>query len=116
MMRMSFASLRLAIIGSLVAIGLSGCGVNEVPKLDEQVKAAWSQVQNQYQRRADLVPNLVETVKGYATQERETLTAVIEARAKATSVQLPADITQNPEAFKQFQSAQAGLTGALGRL
>jgi LemA protein len=100
----------------VTAIALAGCGVNEVPKLDEQVKAAWSQVQNQYQRRADLVPNLVETVKGYATQERETLTAVIEARAKATSVQLPADITQNPEAFKQFQSAQAGLTGALGRL
>ena len=101
---------------AVMAVALSGCGVNEVPKLDEQVKAAWSQVQNQYQRRADLVPNLVETVKGYATQERETLTAVIEARAKATSVQLPADITQNPEAFKQFQSAQAGLTGALGRL
>jgi LemA protein len=100
----------------VTAIALAGCGVNEVPNLDEQVKAAWSQVQNQYQRRADLVPNLVETVKGYATQERETLTAVIEARAKATSVQLPADITQNPEAFKQFQSAQAGLTGALGRL
>ena len=100
----------------VTAVALAGCGVNEVPKLDEQVKAAWSQVQNQYQRRADLVPNLVETVKGYATQERETLTAVIEARAKATSMQLPADITQNPEAFKQFQSAQAGLTGALGRL
>ena len=100
----------------VTAVALAGCGVNEVPKLDEQVKAAWSQVQNQYQRRADLVPNLVETVKGYATQERETLTAVIEARAKATSVQLPADITQNPEAFKQFQAAQAGLSGALGRL
>jgi LemA protein len=100
----------------VTAVALAGCGVNEVPKLDEQVKAAWSQVQNQYQRRADLVPNLVETVKGYATQERETLTAVIEARAKATSVQLPADITQNPEAFKQYQAAQAGLTGALGRL
>ena len=100
----------------VTAIALAGCGVNEVPKLDEQVKAAWSQVQNQYQRRADLVPNLVETVKGYATQERETLTAVIEARAKATSVQLPADITQNPEAFKQYQQAQGQLTGALGRL
>ncbi|MBX7197810.1 MAG: LemA family protein [Rhodospirillaceae bacterium] len=100
----------------VTAVALAGCGVNEVPKLDEQVKAAWSQVQNQYQRRADLVPNLVETVKGYATQERETLTQVIEARAKATSVQLPADITQNPEAFKQFQQAQGQLTGALGRL
>ncbi len=100
----------------LALVTLSGCGVNEVPRLDEQVKAAWSQVQNQYQRRADLVPNLVETVKGYATQERETLTAVIEARAKATSIQLPADITQNPEAFKQFQAAQSQLSGALGRL
>ena len=100
----------------LALVALSGCGVNEVPRLDEQVKAAWSQVQNQYQRRADLVPNLVETVKGYATQERETLTAVIEARAKATSLQLPADITQNPEAFKQFQAAQSQLSGALGRL
>ncbi len=100
----------------VTAVALAGCGVNEVPKLDEQVKAAWSQVQNQYQRRADLVPNLVETVKGYANQEQETLTAVIEARAKATSVQLPADITQNPDAFKQFQQAQGQLSGALGRL
>ncbi len=108
--------MRRFIVMLVTAVALAGCGVNEVPKLDEQVKAAWSQVQNQYQRRADLVPNLVETVKGYATQERETLTAVIEARAKATSVQLPADITQNPEAFKQFQAAQAGLSGALGRL
>ena len=108
--------LRRFLVICVTAVALAGCGVNEVPKLDEQVKAAWSQVQNQYQRRADLVPNLVETVKGYATQERETLTAVIEARAKATSMQLPADITQNPEAFKQFQAAQAGLSGALGRL
>lgn len=106
---------RIPILLALL-VGLTGCGVNEVPRLDEQVKAAWSQVQNQYQRRADLVPNLVETVKGYATQERETLTAVVEARAKATSVQLPADITQNPEAFKQFQANQAQLSGALGRL
>ena len=95
---------------------LAGCGVNEVPRLDEQVKAAWGQVQNQYQRRSDLVPNLVETVKGYATQERETLTAVIEARAKATSIQLPANITENPQAFKEFQASQAQLSGALGRL
>ncbi len=100
----------------LALFALSGCGVNEVPRLDEQVKAAWAQVQNQYQRRADLIPNLVETVKGYASQERETLTAVIEARAKATSVQLPADITQNPEAFRKFEQSQQQLTGALGRL
>jgi LemA protein len=101
---------------ALMLFALSGCGVNEVPRLDEQVKAAWAQVQNQYQRRADLVPNLVETVKGYATQERETLTAVTEARAKATSVQLPSNITENPEAFHQFEQAQAQLSGALGRL
>ncbi len=100
----------------LALFALTGCGVNEVPRLDEQVKAAWGQVQNQYQRRADLVPNLVETVKGYATQERETLTAVTEARAKATSVQIPADITQNPEAFRKFEQSQQQLSGALGRL
>ena len=87
-----------------------------LPRLDEEVKASWSQVQNQYQRRADLIPNLVETVKGYAEHERETLEAVIEARAKATSMQLPADITQDPEAFQQFQQNQAGLSSALARL
>jgi LemA protein len=104
----------LAIV--LVLVGLSACGVNDVPRLDEQTKAAWSQVQNQYQRRADLIPNLVETVKGYATHEQETLTAVIEARAKATSTTLPADITSNPEAFQKFQRNQSALTSALGRL
>jgi LemA protein len=108
--------LKRALAAFMVLVGLSGCGVNEVPRLDEQVKAAWSQVQNQYQRRADLVPNLVETVKGYAAQERETLTAVVEARAKATATQLPPDILENPEAFKRFQDNQAALTGALGRL
>jgi LemA protein len=104
------------LILAFALFALSGCGVNDVPRLDEQVKAAWGQVQNQYQRRADLVPNLVETVKGYATQERETLTAVTEARAKATSVQIPANITENPEAFKEFEKSQAQLSGALGRL
>jgi LemA protein len=99
-----------------VLVGLAGCGVNEVPRLDEQVKSSWGQVQNQYQRRADLVPNLVETVKGYAAHERDTLTAVIEARAKATATPIPANITENPEAFKKFQENQANLTGALGRL
>ena len=108
--------MRRFVVLAMTLLALSGCGVNEVPRLDEQGKAAWGQVQNQYQRRADLVPNLVETVRGYAQQERETLTAVIEARAKATSVQLPADITQNPEAFRQFEQSQAQLTGALGRL
>jgi LemA protein len=100
----------------MLALGLSGCGVNDVPRYDEETKAAWSEVLNQYQRRADLVPNLVETVKGYAQQERQTLTAVVEARAKATQMQLPSDILTNPDAFKQFQDNQAALTGALSRL
>jgi LemA protein len=100
----------------LLAGSLSACGVNDVPRLDEQVKAAWSQVQNQYQRRADLVPNLVETVRGYANQERQTLQAVVEARAKATQMQIPANITENPEAFQQFQQNQAALSSSLARL
>ena len=95
---------------------LAGCGINTIPTLDEQVKAAWSQVQNQYQRRSDLIPNLVETVKGAARQEQATLTAVIEARAKATSIQVDASTLNNPEKFKQFQDAQNQLTGALSRL
>ena len=87
-----------------------------LPTLDEQVKAAWSEVLNQYQRRADLIPNLVETVKGYAHQEQQVLTEVTEARAKATQMQLPADVLSNPEAFHQFEQNQAALGGALGRL
>jgi len=101
---------------ALLLLGLSGCGVNNVPRLDEQVKAAWSQVLNQYQRRSDLIPNLVETVRGYAKQEQATLTAVVEARAKATQMLLPPDILSNPDAFKQFQANQATLGGALSRL
>ena len=107
--------IRLVAIG-LVAVVLAGCGINNVPTYQENMKAKWSQVQNEYQRRADLIPNLVETVKGYAQQEKDVLTAVVEARAKATSVQLPADITSDPEAFKKWQDAQGALTGALGRL
>ncbi len=80
-MRLSFAKLSLAVIGLCLGLGLSGCGVNDVPQLDEQVKASWSQVLNQYQRRSDLIPNLVETVKGYAKQEEATLTEVVVARA-----------------------------------
>lgn len=95
---------------------LSGCGINNIPTLDEQVKADWGQVQNQYQRRADLIPNLVETIKGYAKHEQETLTAVIEARAKATSIQVDASTLDNPEKLKQFQQAQDQLSGALSRL
>ena len=108
---------RLQIATLLVfATLLTACGINNIPTLDEQAKAAWGQVQNQYQRRADLIPNLVETVRGYARQEQETLTRVIEARAKATQMQLPANITQNPEAFRQFQENQAQLSSALARL
>jgi LemA protein len=102
---------------ALVLIGVPGCGhINRMPQLDEQVKAAWSEVLNQYQRRTDLIPNLVETVKGYAHQEQQVLTQVVEARAKATQMQLPADILSNPEAFHQFEQNQAALGGALGRL
>jgi len=108
--------LRAAFAGLCLAILLTGCDVNAVPRLDEQVKAAWSEVLNQYQRRTDLIPNLVETVKGYATQEQETLVKVTEARAKATQMQLPADITSNPQAFHQFEQNQAALGGALGKL
>ncbi len=104
----------LAVIGLVGA--LSACDVNAVPRMDEEVKAAWSQVQNQYQRRADLVPNLVETVKGYAAQEQETLTRVTEARARATSVQISPEMLSDPEAFKRFQDAQTELGRSLGRL
>jgi len=100
----------------LISTVLSGCGINTIPTLDEQAKAAWGQVQNQYQRRADLIPNLVEVVKGYATHEQDTLTAVIEARAKATSIQVDASTLDNPEKLKQFQQAQDGLSSALSRL
>jgi LemA protein len=95
---------------------LAGCGVNAIPTYEEQAKAAWSQVLNQYQRRADLIPNLVETVKGYAAHERETLEAIVEARAKVTQMQIPPDVLTNPDAFKAFQDNQAALTGALSRL
>jgi LemA protein len=107
---------RIPAITVLLGLLVSGCGVNSIPTLEEQAKAKWSDVLNQYQRRADLIPNLVETVKGYATQERQVLEAVINARARATSIQLPADVVTDPEAFKRFQDAQAQLTGALGRL
>lgn len=95
---------------------LAGCGINDIPTYDEQVKATWGQVENQYQRRADLIPNLVETVRGYAQQERETLTAVIEARAKATSIQVDARTLDDPQKLQQFQQAQDQLSGALSRL
>ncbi|MEP1217341.1 MAG: LemA family protein [Marinobacter sp.] len=108
-------NVRLAAM-ALLALLLTGCGINNIPTYDEQVKAAWSQVENQYQRRADLVPNLVETVKGFARQEQETLTAVIEARSKATSIQVDESILNNPEKLQQFQQAQGELSSALSRL
>ena len=115
-MRTMFRRLTMLVGLLILATGLAGCGVNDVPRLDEATKAAWSQVLNQYQRRADLVPNLVSTVQGYAQQERQVLEGVTEARAKATQTQLPADILTNPEAFKQFQANQAALTSSLSRL
>src|SRR5215218_906158 len=107
---------RIPVITILFGLLVSGCGVNTIPTYEEQAKAKWSDVLNQYQRRADLIPNLVETVKGYAAQERQVLEAVTNARARATSIQLPPDALTDPEAFKRFQDAQAQLTGALGRL
>ena len=108
---------RFAVLGA-VLIGISACGVNAVPTQDEQVKAAWSQVLNEYQRRADLVPNLVQTVKGYANQEKSVLIGVTQARAKATQTQmsLPSDVLSNPQAFHQFEQTQAQLGASLGRL
>jgi LemA protein len=106
-------------IGSItlaLMLFVSGCGYNQLQGLDEDVKAAWSEVENQYQRRADLVPNLVATVKGAATFEQETLQRVIEARSKATSVNLDANALSNPEAFRRFEQAQNELSGALSRL
>ncbi len=100
----------------LVGIGLSGCGYNIIPTLEEKAQAKWADVQNQYQRRADLIPNLVATVQGYAKQEKEVLTSVIEARAKATAVRVDASQLSDPEKLKQFQEAQNQLSGALGRL
>jgi LemA protein len=100
----------------LAAVSLSSCGYNDFQRLDEQTKSAWSEVLNQYQRRADLVPNIVATVKGEASFEQDTLTKVIEARAKATAIQVSPETLNNPEAFKKFQSAQGELSGALGRL
>lgn len=100
----------------LAAISLSGCGYNDFQRLDEQSKAAWSEVLNQYQRRADLVPNIVATVKGEAAFEQETLTRVIEARAKATSIQVTPETLNSPETFKKFQAAQGELGSALSRL
>ena len=112
----TLSSLRLFAIGLAILLTISGCGYNEIQGLDENVKAAWGEVQNQYQRRADLVPNLISTVKGAAQFEQQTLQQVIEARAQATSVKLDANALSNPETFKKFEEAQRNLSGALSRL
>src|ERR1700729_3952392 len=103
-----------AVIG--LGLALSACGYNTIPTLEEQAKARWSDVQNQYQRRADLIPNLVATVQGYAAQEKSVLTAVVEARAKATQIKVDASDLTDPDKIKAFQDAQNQLTGVLGRL
>lgn len=103
-------------LGLVLALLLSGCGINNVPTYDEEVKAAWSQVQNQYKRRADLVPNLVETVKGFARQEKDTLTAVIEARSKVAQMNVTPEMLNNQQALRQFQQNQDRLSSALSRL
>jgi LemA protein len=109
---------RLARVAVLIAVplALAGCGINTIPTKDERAKAAWAEVQNQYQRRSDLIPNLVSTVQGYAAQEREVLVAVTEARASATQVQVNADTITDPEQFRRFAEAQDQLSGVLGRL
>lgn len=113
---MTTKRLWLAALALAATLGLTGCGYNDFQRLDEQTKAAWSEVLNQYQRRADLIPNIVATVKGEANFEQETLTKVVEARAKATSIQVTPETINNPEAFNKFQQAQGELSGALSRL
>ncbi len=114
--KMTIVTKLAPIMGLVTLISASGCGYNELQGLDEDVKGAWGEVQNQYQRRADLVPNLVATVKGAANFEQETLQKVIEARSAATSVKLDANALNNPETFKKFEQSQNQLTSALSRL
>ena len=115
-MTISFSMIRAAVAAILLGLTVSACGYNTIPTAEEQAKAKWADVQNNYQRRADLIPNLVATVQGYAKQEREVLTAVVEARAKATQVKIDVSQLTDPEKLKQFQDAQNQLSGALGRL
>ena len=119
MLRLELPLLRrlgLALLGAAAMLGLPGCGYNEFQTLDEQVTAAWAEVLSQYQRRSDLIPNIVATVKGEANFEQETLTKVIEARSKATAIQATPALVNDPEAFAKFQAAQGELSGALSRL
>ena len=108
--------LRSFAIATLLGLSVASCGYNTIPTLDENAKAKWAEVQAQYQRRADLIPNLVATVQGYAKQEKDVLTQVAEARAKATQIKIDASSLTDPDKIKQFQDAQAQLSGALGRL
>src|SRR5882757_3810966 len=118
MLRQALSRLAALAAVAMVTISLAGCGVNNIPTYEQSAKAKWSEVLSQYKRRADLVPNLVETVKGFAAQEQNVLISVIEARAKATQaqVQVPPDVVNNPEAMKRFQDAQNQLGGALRQL
>ena len=108
-------ALKAFLLGAFVLV-LGGCGYNDIQSQDEAVKSAWSEVLNQYQRRADLVPNLVNTVKGFAAQEQQVLSAVVEARSRVGSIQATPELVDNPEAFKRFQDAQASMSSALSRL
>ena len=113
---MSVRSITLRLLAPMLALSLAGCGINSIPTSEETAKARWADVQNEYQRRADLVPNLVATVKGFAAQEKDVLTAVTEARARATSVQVSADDLGDPAKMAKFNDAQGSLGQALGRL
>jgi LemA protein len=115
-MHLTFPRLRALAAVALLSLCLAGCGYNTIPTLEESAKAKWADVQNNYQRRADLIPNLVATVQGYAKQEKDVLTAVVEARAKATQVRVDASQLTDPDKIRQFQEAQSQLSGALGRL
>jgi LemA protein len=115
-MTLSLSRIGTMLATLLVLFTVSSCGYNRIPTLEEQAKAKWADVQNNYQRRADLIPNLVATVQGYAKQEKDVLTAVVEARAKATQVRIDPSQLSDPEKLKQFQDAQNQLSGALGRL
>jgi LemA protein len=115
-MAITIARFRGVFAAALLGLTVASCGFNTIPTYEEQAKAKWADVQNNYQRRADLIPNLVATVQGFAKQEREVLTAVVEARAKATQVKLDVSQLTDPDKVKQFQDAQNQLSGALGRL
>src|SRR5688500_14339749 len=106
----------MIVLSVLMILSVGACGYNDLQGLDEDTKAAWSEVVNQYQRRADLIPNLVATVKGYAAHEKETLEGVVQARAQATGIQVTPEMLRDPAAFDRFQNAQAGLTSALGQI